>query len=1519
MGNERIPQLTDGKDYLTWKKEVQIWKLGTTAKDTQQAPRLVGFMEGKAHEAALQISADELGSSDGVKKLLAGLDLVFLKDKTQSLFQAIECFEQYSRSPSESIDDYIREFEQRYKKLTQLRDNKEAYEDGIKAFKLLHQANLKPEQKRLIRATTAELTYKGMTQALKRTFGDGSGILNTDIAMDACSAGPSSSKIKLEPVTLYTRGQSSSGDTDQSGYCSSATSERSRVLTSSASPSESDDEENVMYINGGKYRKINRQRPAYPERKFNQDRVNKFQKPKYQPEQKRTFSKAKGQERRSCLICDSPEHFVVNCPFNTYKRKRDDDKGLTFLTKIDHLESEVALPERDERYSFFIGETVNKGLLDTGASSTVCGRTWLNVFVESLPPCEASKIKTEPCEVAFRFGDGNKVIAKELVTIPVWMFGKSLLIKTHVVESKIPLLLSRQTMKELGCVIDISQNKVSAMGGEEPILDTQSGHLVVSIGRDENSPINSEETAYLVDVNDAKKTARHLHRYFAHGSTKKIGEWIKTTNIPNTAELLKELEDCAKTCDFCLKHKSKETPHRKVAIPSGNVFNDVIAVDLKKLDIGIWIVHYIDTVTRFTVAAPLMTKEGEEILTKTFRNWISIFGRPNLIISDNGGEFVNQQFLEMCSLCSIEFKTSPASSPWCNGMVERHHSLLSGMINAILEEQKCNIDIAIAWACNAKNSLNNVFGFSPYQLVFGKNPTVPSILEYQNLPSLNSHTSSQIVAENLQAMHTARKKFIEMENSEKLKRVLRERVYESNNAHYTTGDLVYYKKDSTFLGPGYVVGQIANSVLIKHGGALIRVNPCKVVLKSKADDMVNGNQPNPDTTSCEEPEAHHQSKTSGNEDLVKDQRAHTKAKTRVSDGSECSSDSEEEPPEEPSEEPSEEPPEELSTENRVQDTVQDSSEEPTPSQADHQTWNRVEPSGKNQALALKSNEVIRYRRSESEEWTNGLVDSRAGKATGSKKNCYNLQLDGNEEAEAVDLNNQEVERLLFVEEEHQVYNVGSAFLKHDPAVKAAKACEIKKFQEFGVYEEVKDIGQSTVSSRWVMTKTGDKVKARLVARGFEETYPRSDAPTIKKTSLRMFFTIATSKNWTLESLDITAAFLQADEMNREVFLKPPADIRKSGLIWRLKKPVYGLGDSARRWYITLKQHLQDKGCIVSKLDKCVFRFVENGKLQGLVATHVDDLLYCGTEKFKRQIIADVRKNFKISRMHAEMFTYLGWNVNQKPDCIYIDQRSYGESVQPIEISPKRKRECDSRLSDEEKTEYQRQLGKLLWLSGQTRPDLNFDTLELSTYASNACVKHVKVLNKVVKKIPGGPQHICFKRMDLDKDKIQIIFFSDASVGNLFDESGFRTDSGRGYLVFISNGKTANLVDWSSRKVKRKVHSAFGAETLACSDGLGAAISVRQILSETLYGDPRLRVIPIFGYIDSKQLHDHIASTKQCEEKRLQIDVSEIQECVETGEIDEINWIPTGQMLADCLTKKNVNCDQLIQVLQSGEF
>ena len=50
--------------------------------------------------------------------------------------------------------------------------------------------------------------------------------------------------------------------------------------------------------------------------------------------------------------------------------------------------------------------------------------------------------------------------------------------------------------------------------------------------------------------------------------------------------------------------------------------------------------------------------------------------------------------------------------------------------------------------------------------------------------------------------------------------------------------------------------------------------------------------------------------------------------------------------------------------------------------------------------------------------------------------------------------------------------------------------ELNKWKELNVYEEVEDVGQKCINTRWVNTVKGDenniKIKSRLVARGFEE-------------------------------------------------------------------------------------------------------------------------------------------------------------------------------------------------------------------------------------------------------------------------------------------------------------------------------------------------------------------------------------------------------------------------------------------------
>ena len=159
-----------------------------------------------------------------------------------------------------------------------------------------------------------------------------------------------------------------------------------------------------------------------------------------------------------------------------------------------------------------------------------------------------------------------------------------------------------------------------------------------------------------------------------------------------------------------------------------------------------------------------------------------------------------------------------------------------------------------------------------------------------------------------------------------------------------------------------------------------------------------------------------------------------------------------------------------------------------------------------------------------------------------------------------------------------IYTVEVPVREHKtPEVIEAKQKEIENLEKYEVFEEVKYEGQETVGSRWVITKKGKaygqkkNVKGRLFAKGFQEIEaPQSDAPTMLRESMKLFFAVAANQDFRLRSMDIRAAFLQARELDRDVFLMPPKDIRKEGYIWKLKKPLYGLNYASRKFWFRVK-------------------------------------------------------------------------------------------------------------------------------------------------------------------------------------------------------------------------------------------------------------------------------------------------------------------------------------------------------------
>ena len=283
------------------------------------------------------------------------------------------------------------------------------------------------------------------------------------------------------------------------------------------------------------------------------------------------------------------------------------------------------------------------------------------------------------------------------------------------------------------------------------------------------------------------------------------------------------------------------------------------------------------------------------------------------------------------------------------------------------------------------------------------------------------------------------------------------------------------------------------------------------------------------------------------------------------------------------------------------------------------------------------------------KWEKGRVISRAGKVGGKYGNLWNVENLMNGDIEQWNLN--ESNWKLHVEKDnHEVFLENKEIKeKKDEEIKKAKNVEIEKWKEEGVYEEANDEGQEKVSTTWVISeKMKDEklvVKARLVARGYEEEKSsiRADSPTCMKNSVRIMLGIVAGKGWIIRSLDVKAAFLQGNAIDRDLYLKPPSEFRVKGKIWRLKKVVYGLCDASRSWYLKVVDVLTELGMKVGNFEEAMFTFKTNS-LEGLIIIHVDDMLYAGTDKFQETVMVPLKKRLKISRDDVGAFKYLGINV-----------------------------------------------------------------------------------------------------------------------------------------------------------------------------------------------------------------------------------------------------------------------------------
>ena len=400
------------------------------------------------------------------------------------------------------------------------------------------------------------------------------------------------------------------------------------------------------------------------------------------------------------------------------------------------------------------------------------------------------------------------------------------------------------------------------------------------------------------------------------------------------------------------------------------------------------------------------------------------------------------------------------------------------------------------------------------------------------LPALEGTTSSEIFTEHLNALHEARRAYLQTEANERIRRAMRTKVRAAKQI-YQNRDTVFYKREGKerWLGPASVVFRDGKVVFVRHGGIFVRVSLNRL---SKVQDMKSQN---------------------------KIEHIDTESYSKHSDGVAGKI--------------------VRNVETRVSETVPGPAEVPEDNNTNMEGTEIDREAVKSRPI--KINDVIRYKKDN--KWITGTIMSRAAKATGKYTTWYNIKNENNEER-SIDLGSLEWE--MIPETEINMAAVSDNMESKAKDIIMAKENELDKL---GTYKEVVNSGQKTLSTRWVITTKDRNTKARLVVRGFEEKdleIPR-DSPTVGKGAMRLFLSVAALAKWTVKTTDIKSAFLQGKELDRDIYIKTPTESKApQHIIWKLRHGLYGLKDGARQFYESVKEELLKFGFTQCKLDPAVF-------------------------------------------------------------------------------------------------------------------------------------------------------------------------------------------------------------------------------------------------------------------------------------------------------------------------------------------
>ena len=295
--------------------------------------------------------------------------------------------------------------------------------------------------------------------------------------------------------------------------------------------------------------------------------------------------------------------------------------------------------------------------------------------------------------------------------------------------------------------------------------------------------------------------------------------------------MYRDVERWCQKCDIC---NSRKMSQRRAKAPM-KIYNvgaplERVAVDIMgPLPITKMGNRYLlvigDYFTKWVEAIPLKNQEANAVASELVDKFVSIFGVPIQIHSDQGTNFESCVFQEMCTILGIEKTRTTVMYPQSDGMVERSNRTLENMLACFVSKHQRDWDEFIPLLLMAyRSSEHESTKVSPNKMMFGREINLPIdlLLGKPEKEIVNNATEfAYDLEDKLEKIHEFARENLNL-SSERIKRYYDKNV---NTNSYEKGEKVWYYKPQRksglnpklqrpWIGPVKIVDKI-NDVLYR--------------------------------------------------------------------------------------------------------------------------------------------------------------------------------------------------------------------------------------------------------------------------------------------------------------------------------------------------------------------------------------------------------------------------------------------------------------------------------------------------------------------------------------------------------------------------------------------------------------------------------------------------------------------------------------------------------------------------------